>query len=75
MSKDINSQNINDKEMTVKLTFGKITASVDTLCWLLFRLGSLCVYYRQEGHKGLEEKTIKDCDTIEDALYDVGYYD
>lgn len=48
MSKDINSQNINDKEMTVKLTFGKITASVDTLCWLLFRLGSLCVYYRQE---------------------------
>lgn len=74
MSKDINSQNINDKEMTVKLTFGKITASVDTLCWLLFRLGSLCVYYRQEGHKRLEEKTIKDCDTIDDALYDVGYY-
>lgn len=75
MSKDINRQNINDKEMTVKLTFGKITASVDTFYWLLFRLSSLYVYYRQEGHKGLEEKTIKDCDTIEDALYDVGYYD
>lgn len=66
---------MNDKEMTVKLTFGKITASVDTFYWLLFRLSSLYVYYRQEGHKGLEEKTIKDCDTIEDALYDVGYYD
>ena len=66
---------IMNKEITIKLSFGKITASVDTFCWLLFRLGSLCVYYRQEGHKGLEEKTIKDCDTIEDALYDVGYYD
>lgn len=66
---------MNDKEMTVKLTFGKITASVDTFYWLLFRLSSLYVYYRQEGHKALEEKTIKDCDTIEDALYDVGYYD
>lgn len=65
---------MNDKEMTVTLTFGKITASVDTFCWLLFRLSSLYVYYRQEGDKRLEEKTIKDCDTIDDALYDVGYY-
>lgn len=64
-----------NKEITIKLTFGKITASVDTFCWLLFHLSSLYVYYRQEGDKRLEEKTIKYCDTIEDALYDVGYYD
>lgn len=70
-----NSQNKEDFKMVVKTSFGKISASKDTLNYIFLMMNEASESYESRGRSALSREALNNAYAIHDALESVGFYD
>ena len=61
--------------MVVKTSFGKISASKDTLNYIFLMLNEASENYDSRGRAALSKEAFNNANAIYDALNSVGFYD
>ena len=61
--------------MVVETSFGKISASKDTLNYILLMMNEASESYDSRGRAALSKEALNNANAIYDALESVGFYD